>query len=89
MAQTAGQIAAGDLTQSVSPRSEQDLLGQSFKQMMTGLRQVVGKILHTATELSSTSVQLSLAANQAGQASSQIAPPFRRWPPGPRAKPKG
>jgi methyl-accepting chemotaxis protein len=73
MAETADQIAAGDLTGNVVPLSEKDKLGNAFATMLANLRNLVGQVTENATNLSSASEQLSLAANQAGQATSQIA----------------
>jgi len=73
MADTARAVAAGDLTVSVTPRSEQDELGYAFADMITNLRQLVGQVAATAQNVSEASGQLASAANQAGQATSQIA----------------
>jgi methyl-accepting chemotaxis protein len=69
----ARQIASGDLTVSVQPKSAKDELGQAFTQMVSGLRQSVGQITQSAVDLAEASEQLSSIANQAGGATNQIA----------------
>ena len=73
MADAANHIAAGDLTVSVTPKSEKDELGHAFAQMIERLRQSVGQIAESAGTVGAAAAQLSSAANQAGEATSQIA----------------
>ena len=73
MASAANRLANGDLTASVIPRCENDALGNAFTQMINKLRDLVGQVAENARSLGAASGQLSLAANQSGQASSQIA----------------
>lgn len=73
MIEVAGQIAAGNLLVEVQPRSEKDRLGHAFVQMTANLRGLVSQIVENAQSLLSASSQLTLAAEQAGQAASQIA----------------
>ncbi len=73
MIEVAGQIADGNLLVEVQPRSEKDRLGQAFVQMTANLRGLVSHIVENAQSLLSASSQLNLAAEQAGQAASQIA----------------
>jgi methyl-accepting chemotaxis protein len=72
MAVAATSVSQGDLTVELIPESEKDSLGNAFKQMIDGLRDTVSKINHSAVDLTSASVQLANAANQASQATSQI-----------------
>ncbi len=72
VAEAAGGIAAGNLTKDVTPRSEKDLLGNTFVQMIANLRQMVRKLTDAAINLNNASAQLSSTSDQAGQASSQI-----------------
>jgi len=65
-------IAKGDLTHTVTPKSEKDELGFAFVEMINGLRESVSQISDSATNLSAASEQLASAANQAGQATNQI-----------------
>lgn len=73
MATAAEQIAAGDLTVEVTPKSEKDALGNSFAMMAGNLRNVIGEVAKTAENLTDASDQLSSAANQAGHATQGIA----------------
>ncbi|HEX7556932.1 MAG TPA: MCP four helix bundle domain-containing protein, partial [Leptolinea sp.] len=65
-------IANGDLTHTITPKSEKDELGFAFVEMINGLRDTVGQINNSAINLSTSSEELASAANQAGQATSQI-----------------
>jgi methyl-accepting chemotaxis protein len=73
MAQAAKSLADNDLTVAVQPRGADDLLGNSFAQMISNLRQAVAQLTENADQLGAASAQLSEAANQSGQATSQIA----------------
>ncbi|NPV87448.1 MAG: HAMP domain-containing protein [Anaerolineae bacterium] len=66
-------IAAGDLTVQITPKSDADLLGNAFAQMVASLRSQVEQLVHTAKELEEASTQLALSSSQAGTATSQIA----------------
>ncbi|HPH95638.1 MAG TPA: methyl-accepting chemotaxis protein [Anaerolineaceae bacterium] len=72
MAEVAGEIAHGNLTVDVKPRSELDELGMAFNQMIGGLREQVGQVAANARQIEAASGQLAAAANQSGQATSQI-----------------
>ncbi|MBA4386235.1 MAG: hypothetical protein C0410_15990 [Anaerolinea sp.] len=69
----ADQMAAGDLTASIEPKSEKDRLGNSFVKMLESLRDAVGQVALNAASLDSAADDLSQASNQAAQATSQIA----------------
>ncbi len=73
MAAMANRIADGDLAVTVSPQSARDGLGQAFSRMVTSLVNSVTKVAQNAGQLRTASEQLALAAQQAGQATSQIA----------------
>ena len=72
MSEAAAMIASNDLTTSVTPKSEKDELGTAFARMITGLRGTVELVAESASSLGAASEQLASAANQAGQATSQI-----------------
>jgi methyl-accepting chemotaxis protein len=72
MAAVAEQIADGDLTVIVTPKSEKDELGHAFAQMVEKLRASVGQISQDASTLGAAAAQLAQAANQAGEATGQI-----------------
>ena len=73
MAEVAQRIAQGDLTVDVTPRSDKDELGLAIAGMVSQLREMVSAITQNAVNLSAASQQLADAANQAGQATDQIA----------------
>ncbi|MCP4542071.1 MAG: HAMP domain-containing protein [Chloroflexi bacterium] len=73
MARAAGRIADGDLTADVRARSEQDMLGNSFVQMIVNLRNLIGQVANSANGVGVASGQLSAAADQSAQATNQIA----------------
>ncbi|MFH1453813.1 MAG: methyl-accepting chemotaxis protein [Armatimonadota bacterium] len=62
MSAIALKMAAGDLDQNVIPKSDKDLFGNAFKNMVTGLKNTVISILETAESVSSSSQQLSATA---------------------------
>lgn len=72
MAETARQIASGDLTGNVTAISENDELGLAFSTMIEKLNETVGRVAQSATNLDAAASELSSAANQAGQATNQI-----------------
>lgn len=69
----AQQIAKGDLTVKVSPRSEKDTLGHSFASMKENLSYLIAQLAQNASQVSATSQQLSASTEQSGQASTEIA----------------
>ena len=73
MAGVAGAISKGDLTENIQPKSDKDKLGQAFKEMIESLRTAIGHVARSANTLTFASEQLSVSADQAGQATSQIA----------------
>ncbi len=72
MAGTATSIADGNLTQTVTPQSTRDVLGNAFAQMITNLHQLVSQVANNATGLGVSAGQLSDIASQAGQAAEQV-----------------
>jgi methyl-accepting chemotaxis protein len=73
MSQTAEQIANGDLTAEVTPKSEKDTLGNAFSKMIANLREFIARVSNSAATVASASSQLSSAAEQSGSATNQIA----------------
>lgn len=67
------QLAAGDLTATITPKSEKDRLGNSFVKMLDSLRDAVSQVALNAASLDQASDELSQAATQASQATAQIA----------------
>jgi methyl-accepting chemotaxis protein len=72
MAGVANTIAKNDLTASIKPKSDRDVLANAFVAMINSLRKAVSEINDSAANLSAASEQLAGAANQAGQATNQI-----------------
>ncbi len=73
VAQAVNQLSDGDLTRQIAPRSERDVLGNAFSQMITTLRHQISLVAENAQALEQASVQISNAANQSGEAANQIA----------------
>ena len=64
MAQVADAIASGDLRGTVEPRSQADLFGNALQRMTVRLRQVIGDVKESATQLASTADEISASAIQ-------------------------
>jgi methyl-accepting chemotaxis protein len=73
MSKVADRMAEGDLTVSVTPRSDKDTLGIAFSKMIKSLSGLVGKVSDNANTMASASEQLATAAEQSGSATEQIA----------------
>ncbi|HPH95664.1 MAG TPA: methyl-accepting chemotaxis protein [Anaerolineaceae bacterium] len=73
MVTAAQEIAGGNLRTQVKPRSEADMLGHAFEQMIAGLRKAVKQVEENAVQLQIASGELSTASGQASRATSQIA----------------
>jgi methyl-accepting chemotaxis protein len=73
MEKAVSQVAAGDLTVEIMPRSENDAVNIAIRTMVESLRKTVGQTQLSANELTSASKELSESARQASEATSQIA----------------
>lgn len=73
MGDAAGAISRNDLSIEVTVKSEKDELGNAFSAMLTNLQRMIADVSENAVALAAASGQLAVAANQAGQATSQIA----------------
>ncbi len=73
MAGAADQLATGDLTVEVTPRSEGDQLGKSLHAMVDSLRELATALLGNAEQVAGAAEQMAQASAQAGQATEQIA----------------
>ncbi|MBM9593600.1 HAMP domain-containing methyl-accepting chemotaxis protein [Roseitranquillus sediminis] len=78
MSRSAERIAQGDLTADVSPRSNEDRLGNALRDMTHKLREVIsnastsaGYVAEGAEQMSTTSEQLSSGASQQAAAAQQ------------------
>ena len=69
----ATQVSAGDFTVQVRPVSERDQLGNAFSLLIVRLRESLIEVRDAAASVARASSELTSAANQSGQASSQIA----------------
>ncbi len=72
MGSVAQSISDNDLTLNIQAKSENDELGNAFKQMVESLRESVGQVALNAKSLNAASDQLASAAQQAGMATTQI-----------------
>lgn len=77
MAGAANQLAQGNLTIRLHPASAEDVLGHAFVQMIEDLRDMVGQVAQTTRGVGASAIQLSAAAEQAGQATAQITTTFQ------------
>ncbi len=73
MAAVAQKIAAGDLTKSIAPQSEKDLLGNAFLQMLNNLRSIMKDISESVNLLASSSNEILVATTQIATGSSETA----------------
>jgi methyl-accepting chemotaxis protein len=73
MAEIASQIAEGNLTVTITPKSKNDVFGNAFVQMIAKLREQIGALANASENLGTSSNELAVVSNQAGQATSQIA----------------
>jgi methyl-accepting chemotaxis protein len=62
MATVADAIAAGDLRAEVVPRGESDAFGHAFQRMSANLRRTLGDVKEAASQVATTSDQISAAA---------------------------
>jgi methyl-accepting chemotaxis protein len=73
MAETARQIADGNLTVEARSVSERDILGNAFVQMITGLRQLTLKILQATSSIGSSTSQISASVSEQASTTSEQA----------------
>lgn len=73
MSEVAEAIANGNLGVKAEAKSEQDVLGNAFVDMVANLRTLISQVSGTAENVANASGQLSAAAEQAGQATQGIA----------------
>lgn len=66
-------LASGDLTLSITPRSENDVIRQALASIVSQLRAMLSQMQENAARLRASSNDLSASAEQAGQATAQIA----------------
>ena len=73
MVAAAGEIAQGNLSVRVTPRSEQDALGNAFSAMLGNLRELVGKVSDAAGTVGLASQQMTSTSEETGRATGEIA----------------
>ncbi len=73
VAQAARQLADGDLTLTLAPKSEKDQMGLAFAHMIDRLRAQIGAVAANATRVDGTAGLLAQAAQQASTATTHIA----------------
>lgn len=71
MSKVAEQIANGDLTVDVEPKSDQDMLGNSFKGMVNSLSDMISQLHASATELTQAAGEIAKASDSMSEGSSQ------------------
>ncbi len=72
MARVAEAIADGDLAQSITPKSEEDVLGHAFAAMIANLRQFVQTVTSSAAQVTAASGTLAGALQQIGAVTEEI-----------------
>ena len=73
IAHVAEEVAGGNLTVETKPKSERDVLGNAFKQMVADLKRTVSDVLVAANNVSAGSQNLSAASEQLSQGASEQA----------------
>ncbi|MCE1254806.1 MAG: methyl-accepting chemotaxis protein [Anaerolineae bacterium] len=72
IASVAGKVSSGDLTANAKPISNKDVLGNAFERMILGLRNLIGGVSESVSNLNNASSELASSADQAGDAANQI-----------------
>lgn len=67
MAHKAEAISEGDLTKEITPRSEKDILGNSFKTMVKGLSSIVGKVRGGSEQIASAAAEVGATSEQSSK----------------------
>ncbi len=73
MAGVAEQVAEGNLSVSVQPRSERDVLGQAFHRMRDRLASTIEEIARSSDTVGTASTEMAQSSQQAGMAVGEIA----------------
>ena len=72
MARVTERVASGDLTVEIKPKSDRDILGNAFSQMVLQQRQLISAIKSTATQVADASDKFIEAFQQTAHATQQI-----------------
>src|SRR4051812_27692486 len=73
MANTAGRLSEGDLTVQITPKSQQDVLSNSFVKMVQKLSHIIGEVREGAGALSSAAAQVATTSQSLSQGTSEQA----------------
>lgn len=73
MANTAKDIAGGDIKSDVVPKSEKDALGNAFREMIVSLRGLIGQIRNGSEQVASASSEIAATADQSSKNSESAA----------------
>ena len=73
MANAAQKIAAGDITGSIVPQSEKDILGNAFLQMLNNLRRIMKDIMEGVNVLSSSASEILAVTTQVASGTAETA----------------
>jgi methyl-accepting chemotaxis protein len=73
MSAAAERVAAGDLTTTVTPRSERDALGSAFAKMIEDLRALVAKLTSSSRTVSTAAQEMANTSTETGRAVDDIA----------------
>jgi methyl-accepting chemotaxis protein len=72
MAGAAEKIAEGNLTETVTPNSESDVLGNAFVKMITSLQTVIGQVGESSLSVASAAGQLTTKTNFVASAAEEM-----------------
>ncbi|MBK7455170.1 MAG: HAMP domain-containing protein [Anaerolineales bacterium] len=72
IASVAQKVADGNLTQTIQPQSELDILGNAFTKMVSGLHETISLVAESARAVTTASAQLASASEQSGESTHQI-----------------
>jgi methyl-accepting chemotaxis protein len=73
MAAVSSAIAEGELSVTITPRSQQDTMAKAFGQMTHGLRQLVRQVRDSGSQVASSAGQMAGASDEAAKVSVQAA----------------
>src|SRR5690606_33251727 len=67
-------LAAGDLTQTVEVKSQDEIgrMARAFNQAISNLTELIGQVSNTAENVAAASEELSAASEEVGQATQQV-----------------
>ena len=72
MADSVSRVAQGDLTVTVEPKSEHDVLGAAVVEMLEALRAIISQVTTAATEMSAASQELTATSSETSRAVDEI-----------------